>query len=83
MLSQDFYVIIYCGISAPGHVREVVYGLNVIDKRFILQLMSNVQLSGTEIYDTQMVIHTITRTSDSSLAKEFQKTCLMRHTNME
>ena len=37
MLSQAFYVIIDRGISAPGHVKEVVYGLNDIAKRFLFQ----------------------------------------------
>ena len=46
MLSQSFSVIIDCGKSAPVHVREVVYGLNVIYKRFIFQLFSTVQLPG-------------------------------------
>ena len=46
ILSQDFYVIIGCGISAPGHNREVVYLLNTTEKRFFFQLMCNVQLPG-------------------------------------
>ena len=71
MLSQAFYVIIDRGIIEPGHGREVVYGLNYIDKRFLLQLISIVQLPGPKSYDTQMVMHTGTRTYDVSLASEF------------
>ena len=67
--SQDFSVIIDRGISAPGHAREVVDGLKVIDKRFIYQLMSTVQLSGAKSYETKMVMHTRTRTYDVSLDK--------------
>ena len=73
MLSKAFSVIIDRGISEPGHSREVLYSLNAIDKRFILQLMPNVQLPGAKSYDTQMVMHTVTCTSDVSLAREFQK----------
>ena len=40
------------GISAPGHVKEVVDGLNAIDKRYIHKLMSNVQLPGTNRFDS-------------------------------
>ena len=46
MLSQTFSVTIHRGISAPGHVREVLYFLNSIEKSFNLQLMSTVQLTG-------------------------------------
>ena len=46
VLSQFYSVIIDRGISAPGHDREVVDGLNAVDQRFIYQLMSNVQLPG-------------------------------------
>ena len=31
------------------------------------------QLMGAKRYDTKMVMHTVTRTSDVSLAREFQK----------
>ena len=43
VLSQCYSIIIYLGISAPGHGKKMVDGLNVIDKRYIYQLMSNVQ----------------------------------------
>ena len=67
MLSQYFSVIIERGISAPGHGREVVDGLNSIDKMFLFQLVSTVQFTGENFYDTHMVIHTGTHTSDGSL----------------
>ena len=73
MLSPDFYVIIGCDISATGHGREVVYGLNSIEKRFIFQLMSTVKLLGAIGYDTYTAMHTGTRTSNVSLASSFQK----------
>ena len=41
---QCYSVIIYQSIIAPGHEKEVVYGLNVIDKSYIYQLMSNIQI---------------------------------------
>ena len=73
MLSQDFYGIIERGIIASVHGREVVDGLNTLDKRFIFQLMSTVQLPGEKRYYTQMVMHTGTHTYDVSLAREFRK----------
>ena len=46
MLSQEFSVIIDHGVSVPGHVREVLDGLNSTVKRFIFQLMSTAKLAG-------------------------------------
>ena len=69
MFLQTFYIIIDSGISSPGHVRELVDVLITIDKSFIFQLMSNVQLLGKKGYDTQMVMHTGIRTSGVSLAR--------------
>ena len=45
-LSQYYSFTIDRDISAPGHGKEVVEGLNAIDKRYIYQLMYNVQLPG-------------------------------------
>ena len=58
MLSHSFYVIIYCGISAPGNGKQVVDGLNTIYKRFLIQLIPTVQMLGENNYYTQMVMHT-------------------------
>ena len=68
-MSQCYSVIIDRGINAPGHVKEVLDGLNVIDRRYIYQLMSNVQLPGSNIFDSQMQMHTGNQNYDASLAK--------------
>ena len=73
MLSQGFSVIIDRCISEPGHVREVVDGLNLTVKRFLLQLVSTVKFPGEKEYDTQMTMNSGTPTSDISLSQEFQK----------
>ena len=44
VISQTYSLIIDQRISAPGHGKEVVDGLNTVDKRYIYQLMSHVQL---------------------------------------
>ena len=66
--SQDLSVIIERGISAPEYGIEVVYGIKVIDKRFIFQLMPTVKLTGENLYDIHMVTHTGIRTSGVSLS---------------
>ena len=71
-MSQCYSVIIERGISAPGHDKEVVDGLNAVDKRYIYQLMSNVKLPGSNIFDSRMQIHTDNQKDDVNLAKEFQ-----------
>ena len=72
-MSQCHSIIIDRGISAPGNGKEVVGGINSIDKLYIYQLMSNVQLTGSRTFDSQIIIHFFTPKNDVSLAKEFQK----------
>ena len=60
------------GISTPGHGKEVVDGLNAVDKRYIYQLMSKVQLPGSVRFDSQIKIYTGTENKDVSLAHEFK-----------
>ena len=45
-----YSVIIDNGISEIGHGKEVVDGLNVIYRRYIYQLMSNVQIPGSKTF---------------------------------
>ena len=58
VMSQTYSIIIDCGISAPGHGKEVVDVLNDVDKCYIYQLMSKVQLPGTVRFDSQIKMHT-------------------------
>ena len=57
VLSQCYSIIIDQGISAPGHGKEVVDGINTIDKRYIYQLVSNVQLPRSKTFDSHIIIH--------------------------
>ena len=81
--SQCHSLIIDQGISAPGHGKEVVYDMNDIDKRYVYQLMSNVQLLGSKKIDSKILMHSCTPKNDISLAKEFQNICLRSIVNME
>ena len=47
----------------------MVDGLNDVDKRYIYQLMSKVQLPGSVRFDSQIKIHTGPENKDVSLAK--------------
>ena len=71
-MSQTYSIIIDRVISAPGHGKQVVDGLNAVDKRYIYQLMSKVQLPGSVRFDSQIKIHTVTENKDVSLAQEFK-----------
>ena len=55
------------GVVEPGHVRDVVDGLNVTNKMFISMLMTTVKLPGAAAYESYMVIHTSTANTDISL----------------
>ena len=50
----------------------MVDGINAVDKRYIYQLMSKVQLPGSIRFDSQIKIHTGTEKKDVSLAREFK-----------
>ena len=69
VMSQTYSIIIDRGISTPGNGKEVVDGLNYVDKRYIYQLISKVQLPGSVRFDSQIKIHTGTENKDVSLAK--------------
>ena len=71
ILSQLFSIIFYCGIFEPVHGGEVKDGPNTIDRRFLFQLMSTVQLPVAKSDDKHIFTHTGTCTSDVSLASEF------------
>ena len=53
----------------------MVDGLSAVYKRYIYKLLSNVQLPGSVRFDSQIKMHTGTKTKDVSLAQEF-KDCL-------
>ena len=57
-MSQCYSIVTDQGISAPGHGKEVVYGLNAVDKCYIYQLMSIVPLPGSNMVDSHMQMHT-------------------------
>ena len=50
----------------------MVDGLNAVDKRYIYQLVSNVQLPGSFRFDSRIKMHTGTEKEDLSLANEFK-----------
>ena len=60
-LSQRHSIIFYRGISAPEHGKELVYGLNAIDKRFMCQLMSTVQLTVSKTFEKQIIMDSCKR----------------------
>ena len=63
---QCYFIIIDQGISAPEHGKEVVYGLNDVDKQYIYKLMSTVKLSGSNRFDPHMQMHTGNKKYDVS-----------------
>ena len=67
-MSQTYSIIIDRGISAPGHGKEVVDGLNAVDKHYIYQLVSKIHLLGSVRFDSQIKMHTGTENKYVSLA---------------
>ena len=66
---QCFSIINDLGISAPGHGKDVVDGLYVIGNIYIYQLISNVQLPGSNTFGSQIIMHSFTQNNDVSLVK--------------
>ena len=46
--------------------------LNSVDKQYVYQSMSKVQLPASVRFDSQIKIHTVTENKDASLAKELK-----------
>ena len=72
VMSKCYSIIIDRGISAPGNGKEVVGGINAVDKRYIYQLMSKVKLPGSFRFDSQIKMHTGTEIEVLNLAHEFK-----------
>ena len=71
-MSQCYFIIIDWGISAPGHVKEVVDVITSVDKQYLYQLMYKVKLTGSVRFYSQIKMHTGTENKDVSLAQEFK-----------
>ena len=83
VMSQYYSVIIYWGISAHGHGKEVVDVINTIDKRYINRLMSNVQLPVSKTFDSKIIMHYFTQKVMSVWIKNPKNIHLRRVLNME
>ena len=68
IMSKCYSIIIDQGKSVPGHGKVVVDVINDVDKRYIYQLMSTVQLPGSNIFGSQKQMHTGNEKYDVSLA---------------
>ena len=68
VIAQTYSLTIDRGISATGHRKEVVDGLNAVDKCYIYKLMSKVQPPGSIRFDSHIKIHTGTEKKDVSFA---------------
>ena len=79
VISHCYSVMINRSIIAPGHGKEVVYGINTIDKHYIYQLMYNVQLPGSNIFYSHILMQYSTQNNDVSPAKELQKHLYKEH----
>mgnify|MGYP003340820577 CR=1 FL=1 len=42
MLALKFDIVIDCAVGAPGHGKDVVDGLNAVDKRFLRTAMMRI-----------------------------------------
>ena len=57
----------------------MVEGIDATEKRYIYQLMSNVQLPGSITFDSKIPKHSCTPKKDASMAKEYTKHLSKEH----
>ena len=69
VLSQRHSIIFDWVISAPGYGKEVFDSLNDIEKRYMYKLTSTVQLPGSKIFDSHILMNSCTHKKYVSLAK--------------
>ena len=70
---QCYSNIIDCDLGAHGYIKEIVDGINAVDKRYIYQLMSSVQFPGSNRLISHMQMNTGNRKYDKRLVKYFQR----------
>ena len=77
VLSQRHSIIFDRGISAPGHGKYLVDGINVIDNLYIYQLMSTVKLPGSKIFEKQIIMHSCTQKRMPVCLKSYKNIYIM------
>ena len=82
VLSQRHSIIFDWGISAPGHGKEVVDGINSIYKCYMYQLISTVQLPRSKTFDSQILTHSCTPKRMSIWIRNSKNICLRIIINM-
>ena len=82
-LSQRHSIIFYRVIISPGHGKEVFDGLNVIDKRYMYQSMSNIQLPGSKRIYSQILTHSCTPKLMSVWINDSKNICIRMIINMD
>ena len=83
VLSQYHSIRIDQGICAPGHGKEVVDGINAIEKCYMYHLISNVQLPGSITFDSHILMHYWTPKIMSVCLNNSKNICLRMIVNMQ
>ena len=71
MLSRAYNILIDCCVGAPGHGKDVLYGLNATEKMFLIISMTTVKLPGSATNDSHMVMRNTIINTDISIARLF------------
>ena len=64
------------GISAPEYGKEVVYGINAIDRIYVCQLMSNVQLAVSIFFNSHILMNSCTHKMMSVWLNNSKNICI-------
>jgi len=75
VLAVKYTVIIDRSVSAPGHGKSIIDGLNAVDKHYLRKVMC---MSGSMYFDNEdrrMNAHSMTETASQSFAEECVRLC--------
>ena len=72
-LSQTFDVTIDRAIGAPGHGKDVVDGLNAVDKKYLANMTAKTVTPEQDTSNKKMQAHACTEEQNTSLAAECQR----------
>ena len=73
MLSHAYQITIDHAVGAQGHGKDVVNGLNAVDKNYLFKIMPRIKIPEAEQGETFFATHSATASDNASFATECQQ----------
>ncbi len=75
MLSAKYNITIGRAVAAPGHGKDLIDGLNAVDKMYLKELMMRTSVAGEANEDRKIKSHSVEEGSAVSIAEEAARLC--------